>query len=149
VRLAELIVAEHRRIEEELDRLAESLRRGEPETALEWFTAAWRAASAHFAVEERILFAAVQPGFAKLIARMEDQHAQVREAAVAFQAAAESGSGDFLLLGRRFHALLAHHLIEEERDLVALLERFLAPALEAELVEALERGGARHPDSQG
>jgi hemerythrin-like domain-containing protein len=145
VRLAEYIAGEHRRIEEALDALIEALRAGDAAAVLERFRAAWRLAKPHLEAEERILFAALRPGFERLVPKMEDQHAQVREAAGAFEVAAGAGSADLFPLGRRFHALLQHHLIEEERDLVALAGRSLEAPLQLELVEALSRGGEGDP----
>lgn len=142
--LAEYISAKHRRIEEALDALIEALHGGDAPAALERFRAAWRWAEPHLEAEEQVLFPAVRAGFGKLVAKMEEQHAQVRELAAALEQAG-ADAADFLPLGRRFHALLQHHLIEEERDLVTLAGRFLEAPIERELVEALERDSEVNP----
>lgn len=144
MRLADYIGGEHRRIEEALEALTEALREGDA-AALERFRAVWRLAEPHLRAEEGALFPALRPGFERLVLKMEDQHAQVREAATAFEVAAGSGSADLFPLGRRFHALLQHHLIEEERDLVALAGRFLEAPLQLELIEALRSGDRASP----
>lgn len=142
MKLAEYIGGEHRRIEEALDALIEALRDGDALAALELFRAGWRRAEPHLEAEEQVLFPALRAGFGKLVAKMEEQHAQVREAATALEAA---GAADFIALGKRFHALLQHHLIEEERDLIALAGRFLEGRSERELIEALERYSEVNP----
>ncbi len=142
MKLAEYIGGEHRRIEETLDALIEALHGGDATTALELFRTAWRRAEPHFQAEEQVLFPALPAGFGKLVAKMEEQHAQVREVAAELEGA---GAVDFIALGRRFHALLQHHLIEEERDLIALAGRFLERPSERELIEALERYSKVNP----
>lgn len=142
MKLAEYIGREHRRIEEALDALIEALRDRDATAALELFRAAWRRAEPHFEAEEQILFPAVRAGFGKLVAKMEEQHAQVREAAAALQVA---GAADLIALGKRFHALLQHHLIEEERDLITLAGRLLEAPIERGLIEAFERYSEVNP----
>ena len=102
----ELSRAEHRAIEAWLDRLA-------ADGSRESFAAAWRLLAAHYAREERELFA-LHPGAftAKLIA----QHDEVRELAGHLETAGE----DWPQLARRFLAIAQHNIIEEERDFFPL-----------------------------
>jgi hypothetical protein len=57
-------------------------------------------------------------------AKMTAQHAEAREIAFRLEEAMTQGQRrDVLLLARRFHAIVQHNIIEEERDVFPLCDR--------------------------
>ena len=114
--------AEHRGLEVCLDRLAGALSAGVAEAAQAAFFEAWRAGLAHYDHEERTLFAALEPDFPALAAKMRGQHEEARELAGHLDNR-ELPEAEWMALARRFLAIAQHNIIEEERDLFALAER--------------------------
>ena len=106
--------AEHRQIEQGLDRL-------ETGFTPEIFRAVRDAALQHYRRESG-LFAAAGPPFAAFVAKLEAQHAEVAEIARELDRSLAAGDArDVSRLCRRFRALAQHNIIEEERDLFPLL----------------------------
>jgi hypothetical protein len=70
----------------------------------------------HYEVEA-IFFDAIRGDFPAMVRKMEDQHEEARELGRHF---------DDPLLRRRFLAIAQHNIIEEERDLFPLADRWLA-----------------------
>ena len=104
------LMAEHRRIEVELERLAASAAAGLVD--LDAFRRAYALCREHYPREQEFLDA-VHPGAARKIA---SQHGEVLEIA----GHVEGSTADTVYLVRRFIALAQHNIIEEERDIFPL-----------------------------
>ena len=103
--------AEHRRIEELLDRMPGA------------FAAARAALAAHYA-GERPFLDLIRPHWPALAAKLEDQHDEVEEIGAALERSLTHGhERDIQYLGLRFCALARHNIIEEERDVFPLAAR--------------------------
>ncbi len=129
-RVTAYLIEEHRRIEVELDRLADAIRSGEP---ADQFRVVARLARAHYRTEEPFLqrLSEISPVVG---AKMSMQHADGVEIASRLEEAIGEGNRrDVLLLARRFHALVQHNIIEEERDVFPLADRSFSPADNARL----------------
>ncbi len=91
---------------------------------LESFRKAHRLAAEHYRAEEALL-AEIARCHAALAEKMAAQHAEALEIAAALEEAMAAGqTGDALRLARRFHAIAQHNIIEEERDVFPLVERW-------------------------
>jgi len=91
---------------------------------LESFRKAHSAATEHYRAEEELL-REIARHEAALAAKMAAQHAEALEMAAALEEAVAAGqAGDALRLARRFHAIAQHNIIEEERDVFPLAERW-------------------------
>jgi hemerythrin-like domain-containing protein len=130
-------VAEHRLIESPLEAFLQALLAGT--AADELFRRVLDLAERHFELEENVLFAAVRGEFPGLVSKMEAEHLAVREIGEAFETSRVEAP-DRIRLGRQFHAMLQHHLIEEERDFFPLLARHLDEERQAALAAKLSAG---------
>jgi hemerythrin-like domain-containing protein len=91
---------------------------------LESFRKAHSLAAEHYRVEDGLL-QEIARHEAALAEKMTAQHAEALELAAALEEAVATGqTGDALRLARRFHAIAQHNIIEEERDVFPLAERW-------------------------
>jgi len=113
---------QHRCLEQLLDNLLSAI---ETEAGfLEPFRTARSLAAEHYRAEA-LLLAEIARHDAALAEKMTAQHAEALEMAAALEDAVAAGhTGDALLLARRFHAIAQHNIIEEERDVFPLAERW-------------------------
>ncbi len=115
-----LLVAEHRALEADLDRLAEATAARDPVTP---FRALAPRVAAHYRAEEPLLTSLART-YPDLASKILAQHAEAVEIAARLEEAiAADDLRDILLLARRFHAIVQHNLIEEERDVFPLADR--------------------------
>jgi hypothetical protein len=108
--MRERLIAEHRRIEAELERLTASMEAGLVDLGA--FRQAYVLCRDHYAHEQEFLEGAYPEAARKLGA----QHAEVLEIA----GHVEGSTSDTVYLVRRFVALAQHNIIEEERDFFPL-----------------------------
>lgn len=114
------LTAQHRALEPGLDQLAAAIAGGNPEAAFRAFFPQLRA---HYRTEEPFL-ANLRDWHPALGGKMAAQHAEACEIASALEDAIAAGHRrDILLLARRFCAIVAHNMIEEERDVFPLADR--------------------------
>ena len=91
---------------------------------LQSFRKAHTLATEHYRAEEGFL-AEIARHEAALAEKMAAQHAEALEMAAGLEEAMAAGqTGDALRLARRFHAIAQHNIIEEERDVFPLAERW-------------------------
>jgi ribosomal protein L9 len=91
---------------------------------LESFCKAHSLAAEHYRAEEGLLVEIARHD-AALAEKMAAQHAEALEMAAGLEEAVAAGqAGDVLRLARRFHAIAQHNIIEEERDVFPLAERW-------------------------
>jgi hypothetical protein len=91
---------------------------------LESFRKAHSLAAEHYRAEEELL-REIAWHEAAVAEKMAAQHAEALEMAAGLEEAVAAGqAGDALRLARRFHAIAQHNLIEEERDVFPLAERW-------------------------
>jgi ribosomal protein L9 len=113
---------QHRAMEQSLDDLLSAIRAHAG--FLESFRKAHRLAAEHYRAEEGLL-AEIARHEAPLAEKMAAQHAEALEMAAGLEEAVAAGqAGDALRLARRFHAIAQHNIIEEERDVFPLAERW-------------------------
>ena len=113
---AESLAAEHREIEERLDRLAAAADSDLPDASAA-LRDLWRP---HFAREEAELFPALRDTVPAMVDKMLDQHNSIRELddwLADLLARDQPDPRDLHRCLRHYLALLQHHLLEEERDL--------------------------------
>jgi hemerythrin-like domain-containing protein len=124
---------DHREMEAYLDRLLAALQRLGPERIAEAQAAVRdirRLSSIHFEKEEVIFYPSLRPAFPDLLARMDQQHDEVREVA---QHVGDLLSdppptpesrwlNDLKLFGTELYDLIQHHIVEEEDQLFRLAE---------------------------
>ena len=91
---------------------------------LESFREARRLATEHYRAEEELL-REIARHEAALAGKMAAQHAEALEMAAALEETVAAGQADDALrLAKRFHAIAQHNIIEEERDVFPLAERW-------------------------
>jgi hypothetical protein len=122
---------DHRPIEVLLDALEAALKRGEPVAG---HLARLAEAVERHALREAPFWELLGRHAPAIAAKLADQHAQEKEALGYF---ADANSGDQLRLARRYHALVEHNLIEEERDVFPLADRCFTPQEQEELLAGL------------
>ncbi len=114
------LVEEHRALEVDLDRLAEATAAGDPVAP---FRALAPEVAEHYRAEEPLL-AKLARSYPVLAGKILAQHAEAGEIAARLEEAiAADDRRDILALARRFHAIVQHNLIEEERDVFPLADR--------------------------
>lgn len=113
---------EHADLERLLDELAEAFAGGRE--LPERMARAAGSVEAHYRIEQDFLerFAVCEP---LLAGQMLAQHEEAREIAARFAEMAPERAGDRLSLARRFHAVAQHNIIQEERDVFPLAERWM------------------------
>ncbi len=149
---------DHREMEMYLDSLLAALRRLGPERIAEAQGAVRdirRLSSIHFEKEEVIFYPSLRPAFPDLLARMDQQHNEVRQV--------EQHVGDLLsdppatpesrwlndlqLFGTELYDLIQHHIVEEEDQLFRLAESRLTTEdqerLTVEMIKLHSRLSAR------
>ncbi|MGA2197888.1 MAG: hemerythrin domain-containing protein [Bryobacteraceae bacterium] len=113
---------QHRAMEQHLDDLLFAIEANAQ--FLNSFRKAHRLAAEHYRAEEELLREIVRHE-AALAEKMAAQHAEALEMAAGLEEAVAAGqAGDALRLARRFHAIAQHNIIEEERDVFPLAERW-------------------------
>ena len=126
---------EHRVQEGWLDQLSQLLEewREDPLPALRpLMLDTWPPLRAHYHVEESVVFAALRRSLPDVVAKMEQQHAYAAEVASNLQAILDNPRPtvrelqDARRLGRQFHAIAQHNIIEEERELLRLADQHLS-----------------------
>ena len=113
---------QHRAMEQHLDDLLSAIEASAD--FLESFRKAYGLAAEHYHAEEELL-AEIARREAALAEKMAAQHAEALEMAACLEEAVAAGqASDALRLARRFHAIAQHNIIEEERDVFPLAERW-------------------------
>jgi hemerythrin-like domain-containing protein len=113
---------QHRAMEQHLDDLLSAIEASAD--FLESFRKACGLAAEHYRAEEELL-AEIARREAALAEKMAAQHAEALEMAACLEEAVAAGqASDALRLARRFHAIAQHNIIEEERDVFPLAERW-------------------------
>jgi hypothetical protein len=121
--LISALINEHRAIEAGLEPLSAAITARQIDGALFRQLAALTAR--HYSHEEQFL-QALQPHDPGLAAKLRAQHAEALEIAVRLDESLAAGEArDVIYLARRFLAVAQHNIIEEERDVFPLAERFL------------------------
>jgi len=121
----EVLRSDHRRLEEALEGLARLDTGGAPGFG-EALAVARAAALEHYCREEPFL-AAIRAHSPEVAAKLASQHAEALEAAAeALRSLNDGQERDAAALARRFGAIGQHNIIEEERDVFPLAERWLA-----------------------
>ncbi len=152
---SDLLRADHRRIEDLIDRLlaaAKQLSREMLPRLVEVLEPLRRLAAEHFEKEERVLYPHLRPGLPGLLAEMDEQHANARqmEASLLETLEAAQGAPTERQLGdlRRFaielHDAIQHHIVAEEDQLLRLADQRLTPAEQQRLAEAMRAIGGLH-----
>ncbi|MGA3016587.1 MAG: hemerythrin domain-containing protein [Bryobacteraceae bacterium] len=113
---------QHRAMERHLDDLLSAIEAGAG--FLESFRKVHSLAAEHYGAEEELL-REIARHEAALAGKMAAQHAEALEMAAALEEVVAAGhADDALRLARRFHAVAQHNIIEEERDVFPLAERW-------------------------
>ena len=120
-----------------MDQLAEAAAGGDPVPP---FRAIARLVVAHYR-KEALLLAKLSSIYPVLASKISSQHAEACEIASRLEEAiSEGNSRDILSLARRFHAIVQHNIIEEERDVFPLADRCFSAAEQEELLRELTGG---------
>jgi hemerythrin-like domain-containing protein len=131
---SEPLRADHRAIEIPLDLLAEALQdvNADRISSLRLqFEEVRRLTAAHLEKEEQVYYPQVRPDFPLLVAKMEQQHAYIRELeqwlagllASLPETPTERELDELRRCGRQFQSMLQHHMLEEERELFRLADQ--------------------------
>jgi hemerythrin-like domain-containing protein len=113
---------QHRAMDQSLDDLFASIKSGAG--FLDTFRKTHGQAREHYRAEAALLAEIAQYDVA-LAGKMAAQHAQALELAASLEEAVAAGqTDDALRLAKRFHAIAQHNIIEEERDVFPLAERW-------------------------
>jgi hypothetical protein len=117
-----ILADEHRPIEAALDRLGHTAAAGQLDVEL--LHSAAEAIAQHYAHEEEFLVE-LHLHEPALSAKLRGQHDEVLELLARLDESLGAGNaGDVSYLVRRFLAIAQHNMIEEERDVFPLAERF-------------------------
>ena len=91
--------------------------------------------------QEALLLARLGTIYPAVASKISSQHTEACEIASRLEEAiSEGNSRDILSLPRRFHAIVQHTIIEEERDVFPLADRCFSAAEQKELLRELTGG---------
>ncbi len=146
----EQLRAEHRLIENEIDRLERAVKNGSPDLATEVrrsLAGIQCLSQVHFDKEEKVLYPYLRATLPQLIAELDEQHGYTREveAHLADLLRQVSGTPDarqsdeLVRFALELTDVIQHHIVEEEDQLLRLANERLTPEEQRDLAEQMRR----------
>lgn len=148
---SDVLRADHRRIEEHLDRLLAALNHLTlarlPEVR-RIFGELHGLASSHFRKEENIFYPRLRQAIPELLERMDEQHEYARELETFLDELLSAGAAldaqrmaELRRFGAELHDVIQHHIVEEEDYLLRVADSELTAADQQALFVEMQRAG--------
>jgi hemerythrin-like domain-containing protein len=146
VRASDLLRADHRQIEMQIDRLLTIVKHPNQEMVLQVrdvFAEIEKLMVAHFHKEEKVFYPYLRTTLGELLAQMDEQHEYIKEVAQGVAELTGRGSGgldgreveELSRLSKELFNVIQHHIVDEENQLLRLADLHLS-ALEQDNLAA-------------